>query len=46
MPMGTSQNETSLETMDVDVKEERVTDNEQELGDVLQSPMTPVAMEF
>ena len=46
MPMGTSQNETSLETMDVNVKEETVTDNEQESGDVPHSPMTPVAMEL
>ena len=46
MPMGTSQNETSLETMDVDIKEETVTDDEQELGDVPHSPMTPVAMKF
>ena len=46
MPMGTSQNKTSLETMDVDIKEEAVTDNEQESGDILHSPTTPVAMEF
>ena len=46
MPMGTSQNETSLETMDVDVKEETVTDDEQESGDVPHSPTTLVAMEF
>ena len=46
MPMGISRNETSLETMDVDVKEETVTNDEQELGDVLHSPTTPVAMEF
>ena len=44
MPTGTSQNETSLETMDVNVKEETVTDNEQEPGDIPHSPMTPVAM--
>ena len=41
MPMGTSQNETSLETMDVNVKKERVTDDEQESGDILYSPTTP-----
>ena len=46
MPMGTSQNETSLETMDVDVQKERVTDDEEELGDIMHSPMTPVTMEF
>ena len=44
--MGTSQKETSLETMDVNVKEETVTDDEQESGDVSHSPMTPVATEF
>ena len=46
MPMGTSQNETSLETMDVDVKEERVTDDEQKSGDIPYSPTIWVAMEF
>ena len=46
MLMGASQNETSLEIMDVNVKEERVTDDEQESGDVPHSPTTPVAMEF
>ena len=34
MPMGTSWNETSLETMDVDVEEERVTNDEHESGDI------------
>ena len=46
MPMGTSQNETSLETMDVNVMEETVTDNKQEWGDIPHSPTTLVAMEF
>ena len=46
MPTGTSQKETSLETMDVDIKEETVIDDEQECGDVQHSPMTPVGMEF
>ena len=46
MPMGASQNETSLETMDVNVQEERVADDEQELGDIPHSPTTPVTMEF
>ena len=46
MPMGTSQKGTSLETMDVNVKEETVTDNKHESGDVQNSPMTPVAIEF
>ena len=31
MPMGTSQNETGLETMDVNVQEDRVANDEQEL---------------
>ena len=46
MPMGTSPNETSLETMYVDIQEDKVADNEQELGDVLLSPTTSAAMEF
>ena len=46
MPAGTSQSETSLETMDVNVQEDRVTDYEQESGDVLHSPMTSAMMEF
>ena len=46
MSMGASQNETSLETMDVDVQEERVADDKQELGDVPHSPMTLVGMKF
>ena len=46
MPMGTSQNETSLEMMDVDVQEDRVADDEQELGDIPHSPMTLAMMEF
>ena len=45
MPMGTSKNETSLETMDVDVQEDRVADDEQESGDVPHSPTTLVTME-
>ena len=44
--MGTSPNETSLETMDVDVQEDRVADNKQESGDVPHSHMTPAAREF
>ena len=43
---GATQNKTSLETMDVNIKEERVTDDEQESGDVPHSPKTPVVMEF
>ena len=46
MPVGTSQNKTSLETMEVDVQEEKVADDKQESGDVLHSPTTPVMMEF
>ena len=46
MPTGTFQNETSLEMMDVDIQEDRVADDEQELGDVLHSPMTLAMMEF
>ena len=46
MPAGTSQNETSLEMMDVDIQEDRVADNEQELGDVPHSPTTSATMEF
>ena len=46
MPMGTSQNEASLEMMDVDVQEDRVANDEQELGDVPHSPMTSAMMEF
>ena len=46
MPVGTSQNETSLETMEVDVQEEKVADDKQESGDVLHPPTTPVTMEF
>ena len=32
--------------MDIDVKEETVTDDEQESGDIPHSPTKPVAMEF
>ena len=46
MPVGTSQNETSLEIMEVNVQEENVADNEQESGDILHTPMTPAMMEF
>ena len=46
MPMGTSRNETSLETMDVNEQQERVADDEQESGDVPHSPTTPVTIEF
>ena len=46
MPTGTSQQETSLEIMDVDTKEETVTYNKQELGNVPHSPTTTVAMEL
>ena len=45
MPMGTSQNETGLETMEVDIQEDIVADDEQALGDVPHSPMTPATME-
>ena len=46
MPAGTSQNETSLETMDVDVQEDRIANDKQELGDVPHSPTTSATMEF
>ena len=46
MPMGTSQNKTSLETMEVDAQEENIADDEQESGDVLHSPTTQAMMEF
>ena len=46
MPTGASQNKTSLEMMDVDVQEERVTNDKQESEDVPHSSMTPVTMEF
>ena len=42
MPTETSQNETRLETMDVDMEEENVTDDKWESGDVLPSPTPPV----
>ena len=46
MPVGTSQNKTSLETMEVNAQEERVADDEQEMGDVPHSPTTSATMEF
>ena len=46
MPMGTSPKETSLETMDVNKQENKVTDDEQGSGDILHSPMTPELRKF
>ena len=46
MLAGTSQNEMSLETMEVNVQEEKVADDEQESGDVPHSPTIPATMEF
>ena len=46
MPVRTSQNDTSLEIMEVNVQEENVADDEQESGDIPHTPMTPAMMEF
>ena len=46
MPTWTSQNETSLEMMDVNVQEDRVANDELELGDIPHFPMTSAMMEF
>ena len=46
MPTGTSLQETSLETMDVDEADNQDAAGKTELGDVPLSPATPAAMEF
>ena len=46
MPVGTSWNETSLETMDVDVQDDRVVNDKQESGDVPHSPTASAMMDF
>ena len=46
MATGTSQNETSVEMMDVNVQEDRVANNEQESGDIPHSPTTLATIEF